>query len=154
MIVPVRMNYRVFLILLLVVISLVTPVLALGESHYSYINLNKMTIELINDKMSLQVDYTLDTPIKVLIVLLGKNDLKSKLTKFVNYENATLKIVEFDHAVFVIDDAVTDYGDGAFWLPEHQFSCSIPLLTIKTPQATLKYSDTHEVPKGVGYFKV
>jgi hypothetical protein len=148
------MNYRCLLILGMILAVLITPVLAESETRYSYINIDKMTIELVNEKMYIHVDYTLDTPIKVLIFLMGKNDLKGKLVKLVNYENAILKTVEFDRADLIVEDEVIDYGDGAFWLPEHEFYAVTPILTIETPQATLKYFDTNKIPNGVGYFRV
>jgi hypothetical protein len=148
------MKYREFGILLLILAGLTTSVLAVNEYRYSYINIEKIGVELVNEKMYVGVDYTLDTPIKVLIYLLGNNDLKTKLSKVVNYENATLTTLEMDHARFEVDNAVIDYGDGAMWLPEHQFNAVTPLLTVTTPQSTTRYTNTDGLPKGIGFFQV
>ncbi len=147
------MRYRAILILLLILGSLAMPVLADDDFRYSYITIDKIGVELVNEKMYIGVDYSLDTPIKVLIFLLGNNDLKTKLTKVVNYENATLTTVEMDHAQFVVEDEVIDYGDGALWLPEHQFNAVTPVLTVTTPQSITKYTYTDALPKGIGYFR-
>ncbi|MDD1677565.1 MAG: hypothetical protein LUO93_00065 [Methanomicrobiales archaeon] len=148
------MKYREVLILVLLLAGLVMPVPAADEFRYSYININKIGVDLINEKMYIRIDYSVDTPIKVLIYLLGNNDLKNKLTRVVNYDNATLTAVELDHAQFLVDDAVVDYGDGAMWLPEHQFNAIAPLLTVTTPQNTVKYTNAAGFPKGIGYFRV
>jgi hypothetical protein len=147
------MKYREFCILLLILAGLTTPVLAANEYRYSYITIDKIGIELVNEKMYIGVDYSLDTPIKILIFLLGNNDLKTKLSKVVNYENESLITIDQDHAQFVIDDAVIDYGDGAMWLPEHQFNAITPLLIVNTPQGTLRYTNTDSLPRGIGYFR-
>jgi hypothetical protein len=147
------MKCRDVFILLLFLAGLAAPVLAVNEFRYSYINIDKINVDLVNEKMYIQVDYSLDTPIKVLIYLLGNNDLKSKLLKVVNYENAIPTTIELDHAQFTVDNAVIDYGDGAMWLPEHQFNAVTPLLTVTTPQGTMKYTYTDDLPKGIGYFR-
>jgi hypothetical protein len=147
------MNYREVIILLLLLAGLIGSVLATDEFSYSYINVDKIGVDLVNEKMYVRIDYSLDTPIKVLIYLLGNNDLRNKLTKVVNYKNATLTSVELDHAQFLIEDAVIDYGDGAMWLPEHQFNVVTPVLTVTTPQNTIKYANTARLPKGIGYFR-
>jgi hypothetical protein len=147
------MKYREICILLLILATLTTPVLAANTYRYSYITIDKIGIELVNEKMYIGVDYSLDTPIKVLIFLLGNNDLRTKLTKVMNYENASLISIEQDHAQFVVDGAVIDYGDGAMWLPEHQFNALTPLLTVTTPQGTLRYTNTDGLSKGIGYFR-
>jgi hypothetical protein len=148
------MRYPELLVVLLLLAGIATPVMAANEYRYSYITIDKIGVELVNEKMYIGVDYSLDTPIKVLIYLLGNSDLKSKLSKVVNYENATLTRVEMDHAQFVVENVVIDYGDGAMWLPEHQFNVVTPVLTVTTPQGTVKYSHTGGLPKGVGYFRV
>jgi len=148
------MKYLTLVILSLFLTTLLIPVSAEGDFQYSYINIDKMTIGLVNNNMSIRVDYTLDNPIKLLILLLGKNDLKTKLVKVVNYEDVHFKAVELDHAELEVDNAVIDYGDGALWLPEHQFSATTPLLTVQTPQSILKYPTTNCIPNGVGYFRV
>lgn len=148
------MEYRRLCIFLLILVSLATPVLALNEFQYSYIKIDKIGVELVNEKMYVGVDYSLDTSVKILIYLLGNNDLKTKLSKVVNYENATLTTIQLDHAQFVIEDAVIDYGDGAMWLPEHQFNAVTPLLTVTTPQNIMTYTNANGLPKGIGYFRI
>ncbi len=148
------MRYRELLMVLLVLGSLAAPVMAATEYRYSYITVNKIGVELVNEKMYIGIDYSVDTPIKVLIYLLGNNDLKTKLSKVVNYENATLTSVELNHAQFVVDNVVIDYGDGAMWLPEHQFNVVTPVLTVTTPQNTVRFTQTDGLPKGIGYFRV
>jgi hypothetical protein len=147
------MKYRICIILLLVLAGSTAPVLAANEFRYSYITVDRMSIDLIKDDMYIRVDYTLDTPIKVLIYLLGTNDLKTKLTRMINYEKITPLEVEMDHARFSVEGEVIDYGDGAMWLPEHRFNAVTPLLSINTPQGTVVYTDTSELPKGTGYFR-
>jgi len=148
------MRYRAFFILLLLFGALVNPIQAASESRYAYIAIEKVAIDLQNERTTLQVSYSLDTPIKVIFWLLGTSDLKNKLIKMINYENVTVKEIGFDRAVFTIEGAVIDYQDGAFWFPEHTFNAVIPSLSISTPQSTLRYSYTNRLSRGVGYFKV
>jgi hypothetical protein len=148
------MKYREIGILLLLLAGLSVPVHAADEYRYSYFTIDKIDVELVNDKMFIGIDYTLDPPIKVLIYLLGNKDLSTKLLKVVNYQNATLTRIEMHHAQFEVDHAVIDYGDGAMWLPEHQFNAVTPVLTINTPRGTVRYTHTNGFSKGVGYFRV
>ena len=148
------MKYRALLVLILVCGALAGPAQAVSESRYAYISIEKVSIDILNERTTLKVSYSLDTHVKVIFWLLGTSDLKNKLIKMINYENVTVKEIGFDRAEFIVEDAVIDYQDGAFWFPEHTFNSVIPALSVTTPQSTLKYSYTNRIPKGVGYFKV
>ncbi|MDH7593210.1 MAG: hypothetical protein QHG99_02500 [Methanomicrobiales archaeon] len=145
---------------LLIAISLILasgitiiPAAAESDSRYSYITVKAVGIYLQDRSANIQIEYELDPAAKILVILLGKSDLKSKLTRILNYENAPVRSIDLASAVFSIDDEVIDYGDGAYWFPEHRFGVTIPSLTITTPQTRYTYRFTDELPKGFGYFR-
>jgi len=148
------MKYRGFIILVIFLFAIVTPTIASENYRYGYLNIEKISINLVNDNATIHIYYNINTPIKFLILILGKNDLKQKLLKIMNYENVTLKTIEMDNAIFSIDNQVIDYGEGAYWFPSHRFTMIVPQISITTPQNTLIFSNTNEIPKGIGYFKI
>lgn len=148
------MKYQALFILILVCGALVGSVQAVSESRYAYISMDKVEIDLVNEHTTIKVYYSLDTHIKVILWLLGTADLKNKLTKILNYENATVKQIGFDYAEFSVEGAVTEYKDVAYWFPEHKFNMVIPSISVTTPLTTLKFYNTDRVERGVAYFKV
>ena len=100
----------------------------------------------------IHVDYRIDEGTHLIVLLLGKQDLKAKILKMVNYEDATIKNIEMDSADLIVDHIAYDYGKGIYWFPEHQFNVRIPVLTVITPQVKRVYSDTTVFPDGIGYF--
>jgi hypothetical protein len=133
---------------------MVAPALAMDDQRYSYITVHKMEITVENNRATITIDYTLDEGIRVLVLLLGKSDLKSKLLKIVNYDDAYFQEVGLEHAVLVVDNASDDYGDGIYWFPQHSFNVLLPELRVRTPQTTRDYSMTNEFSGGIGHFHV
>lgn len=152
------MKGRLYLLLITVSVALllssgIGPAAAESDSRYSYITMKAAEIYLQDNSANLQIEYDLDPAAKILIILLGKSDLKSKLIRITNYENATVRSIDLERVVFSIDDQIIDYGDGAYWFPEHRFGVTFPSLTIVTPQTRYTYRFTDTLPKGVGYFR-
>ena len=140
--------------LVILICAMVAPALAMEDQRYSYITVHKMEITVQNNRATITVDYTIDEGIRVLVLLLGKSDLKSKLLKMVNYDNAYFEEVGLDHAVIIVDDASDDYGEGIYWFPEHSFNVLLPELRVRTPQTIRDYSMTREFSGGIGHFQV
>ena len=86
--------------------------------------------------------------------LLGKQDLKNKLVKILNYENAKIQRIDLSNAEFVVDQAAYSYGSGIYWYPSHTFNVVIPRLSIQTPQVTRNFTNINQFPGGIGYFGV
>jgi hypothetical protein len=148
------MSGRYILVITLLLAALVAPVLAEDVGRYSYIVVEDVRINLVNDRATIEVDYSIDEGIRFLVMLLGKNDMKIKLEHILNFDNARFREAELDHAVLVIDEASYDYGDGSYWFPEHEFNIIIPKVTVNTPQATRNHTITKTFPNGIGYFAV
>jgi len=148
------MRAVICLIFVMLVCAMAAPALAVEDQRYSYITVHKMEITVENNRATITIDYTLDEGIRVLVLLLGKSDLKSKLLKIVNYDDAYFQEVGLDRAVLVVDNASDDYGEGIYWFPQHYFNVLLPELRVRTPQATRDYSNTNELNGGIGHFHV
>lgn len=147
------MNRMAFAILGILLLGMISPALAGDIGRYSYITVENIEINLVNERASVDVYYTIDDGIQLLVMLLGKSDLKNKLTKIVNYDGE-FQLVELDHAVLIVEGASEDYGDGSYWFPEHTFGIIVPELTVQTPQVTRTYYLTDEFSSGIGHFRV
>jgi len=148
------MRYGPLVVLACLMMALIVPAAAADEERYSYIRVKEVSINVVNDKAVVEVGYSLDEGIRLLILLLGKGDLKNKLLKIVNYEEATIQDVNLERAVIVVDNASTDYGDGCYWFPEHTFSVTVPSLEVRTPQTVRRFNMTKSIPVGIGHFRV
>jgi hypothetical protein len=150
------MKGTAFIVLGLTLLCLVVPApsLADGQSteRYSYITVKDMTIRLEKDDAVISVNYSIDPSTNLIVLLLGKTDLKNKLLRVLNYEEATVRSIDLDSAEIVVTNTAYDYGRGIHWFPEHQFGVMIPLLRVISPQVTREYTMTSEFPNGIGYF--
>jgi hypothetical protein len=88
----------------------------------------------------------------VIVLLLGKQDLKNRLLTVLNYEDAEVKNLDLNSAELVVDDVSYSYGRGVYWFPSHTFNVLIPTLRVTTPQVSREYADVNEIPNGIGYF--
>ncbi|MDT8358386.1 MAG: hypothetical protein RQ758_07790 [Methanomicrobiaceae archaeon] len=148
------MNYAPLLMVVLLCTLSVGPVTAAEIGRLSYITVQQVKIELRNEQATIDVQYKIDEGIDLLVLLIGKADLKKKLQKILLYEGAEFQAVDLDHAILVIDDASFDYGDGSYWFPEHTFGMILPEIVIRTPQTTRSFTITSQFPNGIGYFRV
>jgi hypothetical protein len=139
-------------VLCLFLFGMTAPVLAVNEEKYGYITVQSVDITLVKDSAEIQINYTLDEPTRLLVLLLGKQDLKNRLLRVLNYDDAKVTYIEMDQARLQVDDVSYDYGRGIYWFPEHKFNVIIPSLTVTTPQLTREYSYTDNISNGIGYF--
>lgn len=146
------MKARAIALLCMIVISMAMPVLAANDERYSYITINDMTINLEKDQANIKVNYSIDTGTQLIVYLLGKQDLKNKLLKVLNYEDAIVKNVEMNSAEIQVNDISYDYGKGIYWFPEHEFNVLIPNLKVVSPQVTREYRNTKKFSDGMGFF--
>jgi len=146
------MKARAIALLCMIVISMAMPVLAANDERYSYITINDMTINLEKDQANIKVNYSIDTGTQLIVYLLGKQDLKNKLLKVLNYEDAIVKSVEMNSAEIQVNDISYDYGKGIYWFPEHEFNVLIPNLKVVSPQVTREYRNTKKFSDGMGFF--
>lgn len=146
------MRAYAIVLLILLSISLVIPVMAANEERYSYITIRDVQIRLDNGNAVINVNYKVDEGTRFIFFLLGKQDLKNKLMKILNYNDARLTRIDLSSAEFTVEGAALSYGNGIYWYPSHDFNIAIPLLTVSSPQATRNFTMTREFPGGMGYF--
>ncbi len=139
-------------VLFLVLFCTVSPALAAGENRYSYITIDSVAINLTNTTADIQVDYSLDGGATFILFFLGKNDLRQKLERILNYDEAQVTTIDMTTALFSVKNVSYVYGDGIYWFPSHEFGATIPRLDINTPRVTRQYNNTREFPNGIGYF--
>lgn len=123
-----------------------------ANDKYGYITIESVDINLDGPKATITVDYTLDEPTRVIVLLLGKQDLKNRLLTVLNYDDAEVKSIDLNRAELVVDDVSYSYGRGVYWFPEHVFNVIVPTLRVTTPQVVREYSSVEGIPNGIGYF--
>ena len=139
-------------LLILLTISMAVPVMAANEDRYSYITVQEIQILLDNGNAIIHVNYKVEENTRFIFFLLGKQDLKNKLMKILNYKDAQMKHIDLSSAEFTVEDASLSYGNGIYWYPSHTFNIAIPMLSVKSPQAIKNFTMTREFPGGMGYF--
>jgi hypothetical protein len=143
--------YAVVLLIILT-ISLAVPVMAANDDRYSYITVEQIQVQLDNGSAVIHVDYKVEENTRFIFFLLGKQDLKNKLMRILNYKDAKIKRIDLSSADFTVEDASLSYGNGIFWYPSHSFNIAVPLLSVRSPQAVRNFTMTREFPGGMGYF--
>jgi hypothetical protein len=143
--------YAVVLLIILM-ISMAVPVMAANDDRYSYITVEQIQIQLDNGSAVIHVDYKVEENTRFIFFLLGKQDLKNKLMKILNYKDAKIKRIDLSSADFTVEDASLSYGNGIYWYPAHTFNIAVPMLSVKSPQAVKNFTMTREFPGGMGYF--
>jgi hypothetical protein len=139
-------------LLIIILLSFITPALAANEDRYGYIKVQDVTVQLDNGTAAIHVNYAVDEGTRFIFFLLGKQDLKKKLLKILNYDDAQITRIDLSSADFIVDDAAFSYGNGIYWYPSHDFNVAIPNLTIQTPQATRNFTMANAFPAGMGFF--
>jgi hypothetical protein len=140
------------LLFLILVAGIATPALAANEDRYGYIKIQEVQIQLDNGTAAIHVDYTVDEGTRFIFFLFGKQDLKNKLLKILNYDDAQMKRIDLSSADFVVREAAYSYGNGIYWYPAHDFNIVIPSLSVRSPQAMKNFNQTNKFPGGMGYF--
>jgi hypothetical protein len=147
-------SMRAYAVVLLIffTLSMMVPVMAANADRYSYITVQDVQIKLNNGSADIHVNYKVDEGTRFIFFILGKQDLKNKLMKILNYQDAQMNRIDLSSADFTVEDAALSYGNGIFWYPTHDFNVVIPVLSVKTPQVTRNFTMTKQFPGGMGYF--
>ncbi|MGA2933909.1 MAG: hypothetical protein ABSD81_01985 [Methanomicrobiales archaeon] len=145
-----RWPLRVLFILLLV--GLVLPALAIDENRIGYVSFEAVRIQLNNGDARVEVDYTLDPGMNLIILLFGVGDLQKKVERSLNFPSLKAGEVGPSHAVFTIEGASEDYGNRAYWFPPHSFGVTFPLVKVNAPGYMVAFTRARAIPKGFGYF--
>jgi len=126
--------------------------MAVNENKYGYITVEELNITLDEGRAYIDIQYSLDEPTRLIVLLLGKQDLKNRLLRVLNYEDAEVVHIGMNQARFIVKDVSYNYGRGIYWFPAHRFNIMIPTLRVITPQTSRVFLSTGEIPNGIGYF--
>ncbi|MDD4483602.1 MAG: hypothetical protein PHD55_04455 [Methanoregula sp.] len=129
------------------------PVSAANDERYGYITVESVQVQLQNDTALVDVHYSVDEGTRIIFFLMGKQDLKNKLLKILNYDDAQVQHLDLSSAEMIVQEASYSYGSGIYWYPSHQFNVVVPKLTVISPQVERTYTNTNVFPEGVGYFE-
>jgi len=146
------MRAHALALLILFLVSCEAPALAANEDRYSYITVEEVHIKLDNGTAVIHVNYSVDDATRLFFFLLGKQDLKNKLLKILNYDDAKIERIDLSSADFTVCNASYSYGNGIYWYPSHDFNVVIPSLQVESPQASRNFSNTKQFPGGMGFF--
>lgn len=146
------MRWPLLFLLGLLLTGLALPVLAADGSKIGYVTFDQVRIQLNNDKARVEVEYTLDPGMPLIILLFGSGDLQKKVERSLNFPSLKAEEVGLSRAVFTMDDASENYGDRAYWFPPHSFGVTFPQVKVKAPGFTMAYSRARAIAKGFGYF--
>ena len=146
------MRARAIAMLILLSLCIAAPVYAANEDRYGYIKVSDISVQLDNGTALIHVNYTVDEGTRFIFFLLGKQDLKNKLMKILNYDDAHMNHIDLSSAEFTVDDASYSYGNGIYWYPTHDFNVVIPNLSVKSPQTMRNFTMVKQFPGGIGYF--
>jgi len=146
------MRARAVVLLLILSACIAVPASAASDDRYGYITVEQVQIQLDNGTATIHVDYSVDEGTRFIFFLFGKQDLKNKLLKILNYQDAQMKRIDLSSADFVVEEAAHSYDNGVFWYPAHNFNIVIPSLSVRSPQAMKNFTQTSRFPGGMGYF--
>ena len=137
--------------LLLGVVSV--PVCAQIPGRTGYVTIESVDIGLTDDYAVIDLSYHIDDIVSILVLLLGKRDLKNRLNKTLNFKDARFIETDMDHARILVRGVSIDYGDNSYWFPEHEFDITLANVTVITPQFSRTYNETTMIPNGIGFFR-
>jgi hypothetical protein len=147
------MRARAFAVLILIIISCSASALAAADDdRYSYITVEDVQVRLDNGTAVIHVNYSVDESTRFIFFLLGKQDLRDKLLKILNYDDAKIQRIDLSSADFTVYNASHSYGKGIYWYPAHDFNVVIPVLTVQSPQTTRTFYNETQFPEGMGFF--
>ena len=146
------MRWHLPVLLGLLLSALALPVLAAEGNRIGYVTFGEARIQLVDGDARVEVDYSLDPGMNLIILFFGSGDLQKKIERSLNFPLARPEEVGLTRAVFTVDQASEDYGDHAYWFPAHSFGVTFPEVEVKAPGITHSYTDTRDIPRGFGYF--
>jgi hypothetical protein len=137
-----------------------TATLPSVQNHYGYITVRSINMTLDGTDAEIALTYEIDPWMSFLVFLFGKQDLKDRLLKIINYPEAnpareqviTYKYVDNTRAVIDITNAALSYGDNSYWYSAHAFRVEVPEFIIQTPSGDRNYTNIREMDRGFGFF--
>lgn len=143
-----------FVVLIFLLLGIVcTPVCAQIPGRTGYVTIESVDIGLTDDYAVIDLSYRIDDIVSILVLLLGKGDLKDRLNRALNFEDVRFIETDMDHARLLVRGVSVDYGDNSYWFPEHEFNIPLANVTVITPQFSRTYNETTMIPNGIGFFR-
>jgi hypothetical protein len=146
------MRWPLRVLLLLLLIGLVLPVLAIDGNRIGYVSFEEARIQLHDGDARVDVDYTLDPGMNLIILFFGVGDLQKKVERSLNFPSLKAEEVGPSHAAFTVYDVSEYYGDRAFWFMPHSFGVTFPQVKVNAPGYSLSFTGVRAIPRGFGYF--
>lgn len=146
------MRWPLLVLLILLLIGLAHPVLATDGNRIGYVTFEQVRIQLRDGNARVEVDYTLDPGMNLIILLFGAGDLQKKVERSLNFPSLKPEEVGPSHAVFTVESASENYGDRAYWFPPHSFGVIFPQVKVNAPGYSMSFPRARAIPKGFGYF--
>jgi hypothetical protein len=144
-------NNRAFLLLCMLSLCC-SVVLATDPPPSGYMDIQSVDIALKPGYADVNVTYSLDDAFRVLALMFGENDVKTRLLSALAFENATIERMDFESAQVKVYDIEPVYGDGLYWFPAHQFGSLIPELTVTSNQSCIKLNNVSRMQEGIVYY--
>jgi hypothetical protein len=146
------MRWSLPVLLVLFLIGLVHPALAGDGNRIGYVSFDEAKIQLHDVNARVEVEYTLDPGMPLIILLFGSGDLQKKIEKSLNFPSLKAEEVGLSKAVFTAEDVSENYGNRAYWFSPHSFGVTFPRVEVVAPGFTMSYTRTAAIPKGFGFF--
>jgi len=146
------MRWPLLVLLALLLLALVVPVLGADENKIGYVSFEQVSLQLQNGNARVEVDYTLDPGMNLIILLFGAGDLQKKIERSLNFPSVKAEEVGLTQAIFTVDNAAENDGKGAYWFPAHSFGVTFPQVKVQTPRYSFSFTMAGAIPKGFGYF--
>ena len=140
------------MLLVLLLIGLVLPALAIEENRIGYVSFEQARIQLLDGNARVEVDYSLDPGMNLIILFFGVGDLQKKVERSLNFPSLRAEEVGSSHAVFTVYDVSENYGDRAYWFQPHSFGVTFPQVKVNAPGYSLSFIGVRAIPRGFGYF--
>ncbi|HWQ67560.1 MAG TPA: hypothetical protein VN372_11925, partial [Methanospirillum sp.] len=121
------------------------------QSH-GYIAIHDVIINLQPGYADVHVTYTLDDAFRLIILMFGENDVRTRLLEILAFQNATMVHMDYESADLKVYDVKPVYGDGLYWFPAHTFGTTIPNLMIKSNQSCQQFVNITTLENGVVYY--
>jgi hypothetical protein len=146
------MSWPLRVLLTLLLIGLVLPALAIEENRIGYVSFEQARIQLLDGNARVEVDYSLDPGMNLIILFFGVGDLQKKVERSLNFPSLRAEEVGSSHAVFTVYDVSENYGDRAYWFQPHSFGVTFPLVKVNAPGFSMAFARVRAIPRGFGYF--
>jgi hypothetical protein len=146
------MRWPLLVLLVLLIIGLAAPALAVDAGKIGYVSFGEVRIQLHDTDARVEVDYSLDPGMNLIILLFGAGDLQKKIERSLNFPSLKAEEVGPSHAAFIVADVSDNYGDRAYWFRPHTFGVTFPLVKVNAPGYSVSFIRTHAIPRGFGYF--